>query len=260
VTRRDFPEDITGAALVTGAGQRIGSEIARFLASRGIPVALHVNRSREPAEAIAADIIDAGGKAVVMQADLTDRAAWQPLFDAAQEALGPITVLVNNASLFEPDDATDMTHESWARHLAVNLEAPVFLTRALANARSADRTGRRDQHDRPARVAPEPKLFFLYHRQGRALTATQTLAQALAPTVRVAGIGPGPTIQNARQRPEDFQAQIDGLMLKRGAKPEDITRAVGFILDSPAFTGQMLAIDGGQHLAWETPDIAGIPE
>jgi NAD(P)-dependent dehydrogenase (short-subunit alcohol dehydrogenase family) len=260
VTRRDFPEDITGAALVTGAGQRIGSEIARFLASRGIPVALHVNRSREPAEAIAADIIDAGGKAVVMQADLTDRAAWQPLFDAAQEALGPITVLVNNASLFEPDDATDMTHESWARHLAVNLEAPVFLTRALANARSADRTGvvinMIDQ--RVWRLNPS---FFSYTIAKAGLwTATQTLAQALAPTVRVAGIGPGPTIQNARQRPEDFQAQIDGLMLKRGAKPEDITRAVGFILDSPAFTGQMLAIDGGQHLAWETPDIAGIPE
>lgn len=260
MSRHDHPENIAGAALVTGAGQRIGAETARFLAGRGVPVALHVNRSRQAADAIAAEITEAGGRAVVMQADLADPNGWQPLFDQAAEALGPVTILVNNASLFEPDGAADMTHESWAAHMAVNLQAPAFLARALYNALPEDRTGvvvnMIDQ--RVWRLNPN---FFSYTLSKAGLwTATQTLAQGLAPRVRVAGIGPGPTLRNARQGPEDFQAQIDGLPLRRGATPADITRAIGFILDSPAFTGQMLAIDGGQHLAWETPDIAGIPE
>jgi NAD(P)-dependent dehydrogenase (short-subunit alcohol dehydrogenase family) len=260
MSRRDFPENINGAALVTGAGQRIGAEIARFLAARKIPVALHVNRSRDAADTLAAEITDTGVKAVVLQADLSNQESWQPLFDRAVDALGPVTTLINNASLFEPDEAPDMTREAWAAHMAVNLEAPVFLARALYNALPKDRTGivinMIDQ--RVWRLNPS---FFSYTIAKAGLwTATQTLAQGLAPRVRVAGIGPGPTLQNARQRAEDFQAQIDGLPLKRGATPADITRAVGFILDSPAFTGQMLAIDGGQHLAWETPDIAGIPE
>lgn len=260
MSRRDFPENITGAALVTGAGQRIGAETARYLAARGIPVALHVNRSQDAADAIAAGIVADGGRAVVLQADLSDRSSWQALFDRAVEALGPVTVLINNASLFEPDEAPDMTQQAWAAHMAVNLEAPVFLARALYSALPEEKTGvvvnMIDQ--RVWRLNPS---FFSYTISKAGLwTATQTLAQGLAPRVRVAGIGPGPTMQNARQRPEDFQAQIDGLPLKRGATPADITRAIGFILDSPAFTGQMLAIDGGQHLAWETPDIAGIPE
>ncbi|MEM8878715.1 MAG: SDR family oxidoreductase [Pseudomonadota bacterium] len=260
MSRQDYPENVSGAALVTGAGQRIGAQTARYLAQRGIRVVLHVNQSRQAADAIAAEINQAGGQAAVLQADLANPETWQTLFEQAVDAVGPVTVLINNASLFEADDAPDMRREMWAAHMAVNLEAPVFLARALYNALPEDRTGvvinMIDQ--RVWRLNPS---FFSYTISKAGLwTATQTLAQGLAPRVRVAGIGPGPTLQNARQRPEDFQAQIDGLPLKRGATPADITRAIGFILDSPAFTGQMLAIDGGQHLAWETPDIAGIPE
>jgi NAD(P)-dependent dehydrogenase (short-subunit alcohol dehydrogenase family) len=249
-----------GVALVTGAARRIGRAIALDLAEAGYAVAVHCNGSRAEAEDVAEEIRHGQGRAAVIQADLADLAAVARILPEAEAALGPVSVLVNNASLFERDEILSLDPDLYARHMAVNLTAPVFLARDLAARLPAERDGvvvnMIDQ--RVWRLTP---MFFSYTLAKSALwTATQTLAQALAPRIRVAGIGPGPTLANVRQQPADFRRQTDAVLLRRGPALGEITGAVRFILESPSFTGQMLALDGGQHLAWETPDVVGVGE
>jgi NAD(P)-dependent dehydrogenase (short-subunit alcohol dehydrogenase family) len=249
-----------GVALVTGSARRIGRAIALDLADAGYAVALHCHRSREDAEEVAEEIRHGQGRAVVLEADLADLGAVARLIPSAEAALGPVSVLVNNASLFERDEVLTLDPDLYARHMTVNLTAPVFLARDLASRLPEGRDGvvvnMIDQ--RVWRLTP---MFFSYTLAKSALwTATQTLAQALAPRIRVAGIGPGPTLANSRQQAADFRRQTDAVLLRRGPALAEITAAVRFILDSPSFTGQMLALDGGQHLAWETPDVVGVGE
>lgn len=249
-----------GVAVVTGAARRIGRAIALDLAADGWAVALHCNRSREEAEDVAEEIRAGQGRAAVITADLADLSAAARVIPEAEAALGPVSLLVNNASLFERDEPTSLDPALFDRHMAVNLAAPCLLARDLAVRLPAEREGvvinMIDQ--RVWRLTP---MFFSYTLAKSALwTATQTLAQALAPRVRVAGIGPGPTLANTRQRPEDFRKQTDAVLLRRGPALAEITNAVRFILETPSFTGQMLALDGGQHLAWETPDVVGVAE
>jgi NAD(P)-dependent dehydrogenase (short-subunit alcohol dehydrogenase family) len=249
-----------GVALVTGAARRIGRAIALDLAEAGYAVAVHCNGSRAEAEDVAEEIRHGQGRAAVIQADLADLAAVARILPEAEAALGPVSVLVNNASLFERDEILSLDPDLYARHMAVNLTAPVFLARDLAARLPAERDGvvvnMIDQ--RVWRLTP---MFFSYTLAKSALwTATQTLAQALAPRIRVAGIGPGPTLANVRQQPADFRRQTDAVLLRRGPALGEITGAVRFILESPSFTGQMLALDGGQHLAWETPDVVSVGE
>lgn len=249
-----------GVAVVTGAARRIGRAIALDLAAEGYAVALHCNASRDEAEEVADEIRRGQGRVAVITADLADMDAVARIIPEAERRLGPVDVLVNNASLFERDDATNVEPDLWARHMNINLAAPVMLARDLANRLPATREGvvinLLDQ--RVWRLNP---MFFSYTLSKSALwTATRTLAQALAPRVRVVGIGPGPTLANTRQSPDDFRKQTDAVLLKRGPSLDEITAAVRFILESRSFTGQMLALDGGQHLAWETPDVVGIAE
>jgi NAD(P)-dependent dehydrogenase (short-subunit alcohol dehydrogenase family) len=252
---------VTGAAIVTGASRRIGAAIALELAAKGHPVALHVRDTGDAdAETLARRIAGAGGRAQVFTTDLHDRAAVSRLIGSATEALGPVSILVNNASAFEPDGAADFTPQGWDNHMAVNLAAPLVLARDMANALPGGMAGNIvnliDQ--RVWRLNPN---FFTYTLSKSALwTATRTMAQAFAPNIRVNAIGPGPTLQNARQSARDFAAQVDALPLKRGPSPQEIARAVRFLIETPSMTGQMLALDGGQHLAWQTPDISGIAE
>ena len=255
-------------ALVTGAAQRIGREIALYLARRGFDVAVHYSSSAEEGEQTAADIRALGRKAAALQADLLDEEATAALVPLAVAALGgPLTVLVNNASIFEYDSIQTATKTSWDRHIGSNLRAPFVLVQhfaAQAPKAVPDAAGEPvaqavvvnmiDQ--RVWKLTPN---FMTYTLAKAALwTLTQTAAQALAPDIRVNGIGPGPTMQGARQSEGHFSRQRAATILQRGAGPADVVAALGFFLDSPSVTGQMIAVDGGQHLGWQTPDVLGV--
>ena len=254
-------------ALVTGAAKRIGREIALYLARRGADVAVHYSSSAADAEKTASAIRALGRKAVLLQADLLDEAAVMALVPLAAEGLaGPLTVLVNNASIFEYDTIRTASRTSWDRAIGSNLRAPFLLTQAFAAQAPAALT---DANGEPLaqsmilnmidqRVWKPTPEFMTYTLAKMGLWAlTQTTAQALAPHIRVNAIGPGPTVQGARQSDSHFARQRAATILQRGAGPSDVTAALGFFLDSPAVTGQMIAIDGGQHLAWATPDVLG---
>ena len=205
-------------------------------------------------------ITQAGGEAAVVQAELADADAVERLVPAAVQALGPLTLLVNNASEFEPDEIETLTQERWDRHFAVNLRAPAFLARDFAHQLPAEGQGCivNIVDQRVWKLTPQ---FFSYTLTKAALfTATQTMAQALAPRIRVNAIGPGPTLSNVRQGDEDFDKQSSAVLLGHGGTPDEIADAVLYLAKAGSVTGQMIAVDGGQHLAWETPDVAGIRE
>ena len=248
-----------GVALVTGGAKRIGRAVAEALASDGWAVAIHANTSLDEARKLADEIKAKGGRASAFQADLSDNTRYLPLIAAVAKELGAITCLINSASLFENDEAPDLKPDLWAVHMAVNLEAPVFLAQEMfkrLDGREGVVINFIDQ--RVWRLTPK---FGSYTLSKAALfSATQTLAQALAPKVRVAAIGPGPTLRNQRQSVEDFEKQARSVPLERATSLEDIVRGVRFIIETPSYTGQMLALDGGQHLSWQTPDVVGINE
>ena len=248
------------AALVTGGAQRIGRRIVERLAGEGYAVAIHCRRSTDEAEAIATEIRKQGGRAAIVQADLADGRAVEGIVPEAVKALGPLTLLVNNASEFEPDEVETLSQERWDRHFAVNLRAPAFLARDFARQLPAGRQGSivNIVDQRVWKLTPQ---FFSYTLTRAALfTATQTMAQALAPRIRVNAIGPGPTLSNVRQGDEDFAKQSEAVLLGHGGSPDEIADAVLYFANAASVTGQMIAVDGGQHLAWETPDVAGIRE
>jgi len=246
--------------LITGAAQRIGRAIALDFAQKGWNIAVHYHRSREQAEQVAIEIESLGRKALCVECDLADASAAEIIFSQTAGPLGPISCLVNNASVFEPDDITSVSADSWALHLDVNLKAPVFLAQSfsaqLGHGVEGNIINLIDQ--RVWKLNPQ---FLSYTTSKAALwTLTRTLAQALAPAIRVNAIGPGPALPNERQRRKDFDKQISATLLKRGTSPEEICRTIQFILATPAMTGQMIALDGGQHLAWRTVDVVGIKE
>ena len=254
-------------ALVTGAAKRLGRAMALYLAERGHDVALHYAGSAEAAEEVAGQIRAMGRRAVTVQADLTVEAETQTVIDRAVAGLGgPLTVLVNNASIFEYDTLASATRDSWDRHLESNLRAPFVLTQGFA---AQAPKGARDENDEPIasalvvnmidqRVRKLTPEFMTYTIAKAALwTLTQTTAQGLAPDIRVNAIGPGPTMQGARQSAAHFAGQRAATVLGRGAHPADITAALGYFLDAPSITGQLLCVDGGQHLGWRTPDVLG---
>ncbi|WP_261397955.1 SDR family oxidoreductase [Maritimibacter alkaliphilus] len=254
-------------ALVTGGAKRLGRAMALHLAGRGFDVAIHYAGSEEAAEELAAEIRAMGRKAVPLQADLLELEAVEALVPRAVEGLdGPLTVLVNNASLFEYDRIGKVTGQGWARNIDSNLRAPVLLTQAFA-AQCPDPVS--DERGEPVarglvvnmldqRVRKLTPEFTSYTIAKMGLWAfTQTAAMGLAPRIRVNAIGPGPTLQAAGQSDESYAQQRANTILSRGSNPSDITGALGYFLDAPGVTGQLLCTDGGQHLAWKTPDITG---
>ena len=248
-----------GTALVTGAGRRIGRQIALDLAVDGYAVAVHCNRSVEEGQAVVDEIRAKGGRAVVVVGDLAKLETLDRLI-AEAAALGLLTVLINSASLFENDLIGKMTAHSFQSHMDVNLRAPLFLSQAFAAQLPAGTHGNIiniiDQ--RVWRLNPS---FFSYTISKSALwTATKTMAQSLAPRIRVNAIGPGPTLPSLRQTEEEFAKQESLTPLGRGTSPMEISQAIKFILSAPAMTGQMIALDGGQHLAWGTRDVIDVTE
>lgn len=253
-------------ALVTGGAKRLGRAMAIYLAGRGIDVAIHYHGSDEAAQATAAEARAKGVRAEILQADLLDEAQMAPLVDRAAQALGgPLDLLINNASIFEYDTIHSATRESWDRHFNSNLRAPfVLIQHFAAQAPKADRSNGEPKaqalvlnmlDQRVRKLTPE---FMTYTLAKMGLwTLTQTGAQALAPDIRVNAIGPGPTLQGARQSESHFARQRAATILERGADPEDICAALGYFMDAPAVTGQLLCVDGGQHHGWKTPDVLG---
>lgn len=255
-------------ALVTGAGGRIGRAMAVALGRRGYQVAVHYASSADGAEETVRLIEEAGGRATALQADLLDDDQTTALFENARVSLGgDITCLVNNASIFEYDTIRSATRASWDRHMQSNLRAPFLLTQAMAAQGILPGTDEAGEpvatgvivnmiDQRVRKLTPE---FMTYTLAKMGLWAlTRTSAQALAPAIRVNAIGPGPTLQGARQTPEHFAQQRASTVLERGANPSDIIAALAYILDAQALTGQLLCIDAGQHLCWQTPDILGV--
>jgi NAD(P)-dependent dehydrogenase (short-subunit alcohol dehydrogenase family) len=242
-------------ALVTGGARRIGRAIVERLAGAGYGVAIHCGKAHAEAEALAADITARGGQACVIAADLVDPVAVESIVPAAQAALGPVTLLVNNASSFLADDVRSLDVASWNRQFSINLRAPSVLAGAMANALPAGVDGAIvniiDQ--RVWKLTPQYYSYTL--TKAALLTATQTMAQALAPRIRVNGVGPGPTLPNAMDGMEGVNAEAAGTMLGHRIDPAEIAEAVLYLARARSVTGQMIAVDAGQHLAWRTPDI-----
>ncbi|MGE4063135.1 MAG: SDR family oxidoreductase [Rhodospirillaceae bacterium] len=243
--------DIPRTVLVTGAAKRIGRALAEDLGARGWAVAVHYNGSPTEADEVAANIHKAGARAVTIKADLADAAETSALIPKAERALGPIGCLINNASIFERDEADTATLGSWERHQAINLRAPFFLTQAFARQLPSGAQGVViniiDQ-----RIWNLTPHFISYTVSKSGLwTLTQTLAMALAPRIRVNAIGPGPTLPSRYQTQAQFDRQQERMPLGRGTTPAEICAAARFILEAPALTGQMIALDGGQHLGWK---------
>lgn len=259
---------MTKAALVTGAGRRLGRAMALALAETGYDVAVHYAASVEEAEATADDIRKLGRRAAALQADLLDEAQTAGLVARATEALGsPLTVLVNNASIFEYDRLETASRTGWDRHFESNLRAPFVLTQDFA---AQVPEAELDENGEPLasglvvnmvdqRVRKLTPEFMTYTLAKMGLwTLTQTAARALAPRIRVNAIGPGPTMQGARQSDSHFRNQRDATILKRGANAADVTGALLYFVNAPSVTGQLICTDGGQHLGWKTPDIQGV--
>lgn len=247
-------------ALVTGAARRIGRAIALDLAAHGWAVAIHYNTSAIEAEAVVDEIVRQGGRAAVVRADLADLAGLPALVDAAVAALGPLGLLVNNASEFEPDEIGALDAARLERHLRLDLASPCLLADAWLARLPAGVEGHVINVVDQRVLAPTPKFFSYTLAKSALWTATRTMAQALAPRVRVNAIGPGPSFANHRQTTEDFARQTAAVPLRRGPAPEEFGRTVRFFVDTPSVTGQMICLDGGQHLAWETPDVVGVGE
>ncbi|MGV8998550.1 MAG: SDR family oxidoreductase [Parvibaculaceae bacterium] len=246
-------------ALVTGAARRIGHHIALALAEDGYDLALCIRPDRPDLDGVSlkSDIEAKGVRAVILSADLSDAAQVERLIPDAAKALGPVSLLVNNASLFDADTAATMTQTTWDEHMSVNLRAPAFLARALHAQLPKDGGNIINLIDQ--RVWRPNPLFFSYTISKMALwDMTRVMAQGFAPDIRVNAIGPGPTLQSIHQTAEDFAHEVAMMPLQRGTTPQEICTAIRFILASPAMTGQMIALDGGQHLAWATPDVVGV--
>lgn len=254
-------------ALVTGGARRLGQAMALYLARRGLDVAVHFDRSAGDAADVVAQITALGRRAVALQADLLVEAQTETLIGRAASALGgPLTVLVNNASIFEYDTVQTGTRRSWDRAMETNLRAPFVLTQGFAAQAPQAMTDANGEpvaqglivnmiDQRINKLTPEFSSYTIAKMGLWALTRTS--AQGLAPHIRVNAIGPGPTLQGARQSDEHFAGQRAATVLQRGADVGDICAALGYVMDAKAVTGQILCVDGGQHLAWQTADILG---
>lgn len=246
-------------ALVTGAGRRIGLAIAEDLAANGWTLAIHAHRATSAAGELASIVNGRGGAASVFAADLGDLSSATGLVEAAAKAFGPVHLLVNNAAMFEADGMGALDAALWQRQMTVNLAAPVFLADAFARQLPAGVEGNIVNIIDQRALRPTPRYLSYQLAKSALLTATVSLAQALAPRIRVNAIGPGPVLPSPRQSVEDFERQVASLPLRRPIDLADFGRTIRYIVETRSITGQMIALDGGQHIAWQTPD-AMVPE
>ena len=246
----DPPE---ACALITGAARRLGRAIALDLARHGWRIGVHYRDSEAEALSLVAEIEGLGGRAAALPADLARLNDLEGLVGACAEALGPATCLINNAACFEWDWPDKFDESGWSLHHEVNLRAPVFLTKAFANSLPASADGNVINLIDQKVHALNPHYFTYTIAKSALWTATRTLAQALAPRIRVNAIAPGPVLPYKGQSAEDFERECRDTLLKRAVPVSDITAAVRFLLETGSITGQMIALDDGRHLNWR-PD------
>lgn len=239
-------------ALVTGAARRLGRAIALDLAALGFKVGVHYHASSADALAVVAEIEANGGEAAAFAADLARPGTPEPLVESCAAALGPITCLINSAACFEWDDIKTLRRDTWQTHLDVNLRAPIFLAQAVGHRLPEGMQGNIINIIDQKVLRPDPEFFSYTVAKSALWTATQLLAQGLAPKIRVNAIAPGPVLPSHRQSEEDFARECRSTLLQRGVALDEVTAAVRFLLETPSITGQMIALDSGQNLAWQT--------
>ena len=238
------------AILITGAGARVGRHLAKGLAADGWAVAIHYNRSSTGAEALAEDIAKHGGRAAIVQGNLFVPQDLDSLVLRAAKALGePLTALINNASTFEDDSAQDFTRATYDYHMDINLRAPIMLAQQFAAQLPEGELGCIINMIDQRVLNPDPTFFSYAISKSALLSATKTLAQSLAPHIRVNGIGPGPTLKNHAQTDQDFTDEAATTLLGIGSPPQSLLEAAQYLLSATSVTGQMVAVDSGQHLS-----------
>jgi NAD(P)-dependent dehydrogenase (short-subunit alcohol dehydrogenase family) len=242
--------------LITGGAKRLGRAIALDLARHGWNIALHYNSSEKEARATEADASTAGVKVALLKGDLSRESETAALVGRANAALGPLGALVNSASIFENDEWYSADRASWDKHMEINLRAPFVLSQDFARQVARNARGAIVNVIDQRVLKPTPQFMSYSVSKAALFWLNTTLAQALAPRIRVNAVGPGPVMKNERQSISDFERQREATLLGRGAEPQDVCDAVRYLLDAPNVTGQMLAVDGGQHLAWQTPDVS----
>jgi NAD(P)-dependent dehydrogenase (short-subunit alcohol dehydrogenase family) len=247
-------------AIVTGGARRVGGAIVEDLAAHGWAVAIHCNKSRDDADRLAGAIVKSGGRATVVVADLSDTSSVGGIVVETVAALGSPTLLVNNAAIYERDSVGSLDPALWRRQLAINFESPVFLSEAFAAAVPEGVEGNIVNIIDQVVWKPTPRNVSYQLAKSALWTATQMFAQALAPKIRVNAIAPGPTVANDRQSKERFRLQAQSVLLGRGPELAEFGRTVRFFVENRSITGQMIGLDGGQHLSWETPDTAEFDE
>ncbi len=241
--------------LVTGAAKRLGRAIALDLAADGWNVAIHYNSSQADAESAAQAVRALGAEAASLPCDLSKETEVATLIERAAAAIGPLTALINSASLFENDDWQSATRKTWDDHIETNLRAPMLLSQLFAKQLAANATGNIINIIDQRVLKPTPQFLSYSLSKAGLYWLTTTLAQGMGPHIRVNAVGPGPTLKNPRQSDSDFNRQRDATVLGHGAEPADICAAVRYLLNAGAVTGQMIAVDGGQHLIWQTQDV-----
>lgn len=240
-----------GTVLITGAGARVGAHMARGLAQDGWHICIHYLRSETKAQKLADEIKSQGGSASIVKANLS---VPQEVNTLVERCGRPLQALINNASTFAPDRADNFTTASWDYHRAVNLDAPLRLSADFAAQAKAGGCiiNMIDQRV----LKPNPQFFTYSLAKAGLYWATKTMAQSFAPDIRVNGVGPGPTLENTEQAEGEFSAEAKATLLGKGSPPDTILHAVRYLLSAEAVMGQMIAVDGGQHLVWQTPDLA----
>jgi NAD(P)-dependent dehydrogenase (short-subunit alcohol dehydrogenase family) len=239
-----------GTVLVTGAAKRLGRVIALDFARRGWRVGVHYHASAAEASALVAEIKGMGGSAAALQADLAQIDSLSPLVAACADRLGSLTCLVNNAACFDWDSIEGLDRESWQSHFQINLRAPIFLTQAFAKHLPEGTAGNVINIIDQKVLRPNPEFFSYTIAKSALWAATKMLAQALAPRIRVNAIAPGPVLPSQTQDQASFEREVSATLLERPVSAEDVAAAIRFLLDTPSITGQMIALDSGQHLAW----------
>lgn len=247
--------DPRGPALVTGGAMRLGAAITRALAAAGFPVIIHCNRSRAAAETLVEELAGKGARAAIVSGDLAELDQIAALHAAACIPFGPPRLLVNNASAFLLDRLEDTAPDTFETNIAVNLGAPIFLAQHFARALPAGETGAIVNIIDQRVLRPDPRFFTYTLAKSALMTATRTMAQALAPRIRVNAVGPGPTLPSVHEGEAGLRREAAGTLLGRPVPPEEIARAVLFLAEAASVTGQMIAVDSGQHLGWRTPDV-----
>jgi len=241
--------------LVTGAAKRLGRAIALDLAAAGWNVAVHYHGSEDDADSAVQQARAFGVEATALKCDLSKESETAALVGRAAKEIGPLTALINSASLFENDDWQSASRKTWDDHIETNLRAPMVLSQTFAKQLPADAQGNIINIVDQRVLKPTPQFLSYSLSKAGLYWLTTTMAQGMGPRIRVNAVGPGPTLKNPRQSVADFDRQRDATILQRGADPTDICAAVRYLLTAEAVTGQMLAVDGGQHLIWQTPDV-----